>query len=451
MPPPPARTARSSSRSSKTSDPDPTDREPTIAIARRRGADPRTCAACFVSARIIRPRAAWPRGPRCCSSDRRHVATCRIVSAAPHGAGLLLVGFDGVVDRTAAEALTGAPSSSCDRAIFPRLADDEFYHHEVVGFAVVTVDGRALGDRRRDVLDGAERRLGGARRGARASDPGDRRRGPLHRPRRAAHRHRRRCRGCSTDAMHIHVLTLFPEMLGSPLGAGVLHRARTAWDPRGRPAPAARLRERTASAGRRHAVRRRPGHGDDARAARRRDRARRRRRSAAARAARRQRRAASTRREPTALAAAPVAAARLRPLRGCRRARDAPSVDEELSVGDYVLSGGEPAALVVIDAVVRLASRRPRKRGVAHATSRSAPGLARVSAVHAPGRVPRRPRAGRVALRRPCGGRAVAAHRIAPADPGAAAGPAARPLPSTTPIGASSARSDGRWLTCSSP
>jgi tRNA (guanine37-N1)-methyltransferase len=29
-------------------------------------------------------------------------------------------------------------------------------------------------------------------------------------------------------------------------------------------------------------------------------------------------------------------------------------VDEELSIGDYVLSGGEPAALVVIDAVVRL-------------------------------------------------------------------------------------------------
>ena len=29
-------------------------------------------------------------------------------------------------------------------------------------------------------------------------------------------------------------------------------------------------------------------------------------------------------------------------------------VDEELSVGDYVLSGGEPAALVVADAVTRL-------------------------------------------------------------------------------------------------
>lgn len=29
-------------------------------------------------------------------------------------------------------------------------------------------------------------------------------------------------------------------------------------------------------------------------------------------------------------------------------------VDEEISIGDYVLSGGEPAALVLIDAVVRL-------------------------------------------------------------------------------------------------
>jgi tRNA (guanine37-N1)-methyltransferase len=29
-------------------------------------------------------------------------------------------------------------------------------------------------------------------------------------------------------------------------------------------------------------------------------------------------------------------------------------VDEEISIGDYVLSGGEPAALVVIDSVVRL-------------------------------------------------------------------------------------------------
>src|SRR5436190_2082970 len=34
--------------------------------------------------------------------------------------------------------------------------------------------------------------------------------------------------------------------------------------------------------------------------------------------------------------------------------RIAACVDEELSIGDYVLSGGELAALVVIDSVVRL-------------------------------------------------------------------------------------------------
>jgi tRNA (guanine37-N1)-methyltransferase len=39
-------------------------------------------------------------------------------------------------------------------------------------------------------------------------------------------------------------------------------------------------------------------------------------------------------------------------------ARVRSAVDEELSIGDYVLSGGEPAAMVVIDAVAR------RVRGV---------------------------------------------------------------------------------------
>lgn len=34
--------------------------------------------------------------------------------------------------------------------------------------------------------------------------------------------------------------------------------------------------------------------------------------------------------------------------------RVVPHVDEELSLGDYVLSGGEPAALCVLDAVIRL-------------------------------------------------------------------------------------------------
>ena len=45
---------------------------------------------------------------------------------------------------------------------------------------------------------------------------------------------------------------------------------------------------------------------------------------------------------------------RLRPVRGGRRARDRRPRLEEVSVGDYVLSGGEIAAMVLIDACVRL-------------------------------------------------------------------------------------------------
>ena len=39
-------------------------------------------------------------------------------------------------------------------------------------------------------------------------------------------------------------------------------------------------------------------------------------------------------------------------------------VDGELSVGDFVLAGGELAALVVVEAVTRLRARRARQRGV---------------------------------------------------------------------------------------
>ena len=63
-------------------------------------------------------------------------------------------------------------------------------------------------------------------------------------------------------------------------------------------------------------------------------------------------------------------------------------VDEELSIGDYVLSGAEFAALVVIDAVASVVSGRPRQQ----ALSRSGVSLRRsagVPAVHAAGGVPR--------------------------------------------------------------
>ena len=54
------------------------------------------------------------------------------------------------------------------------------------------------------------------------------------------------------------------------------------------------------------------------------------------------------------LAAAAAPDPDLRPLRGLRRARRRRHVDEQLSIGDFVLAGGELAAAVVIEAVARL-------------------------------------------------------------------------------------------------
>jgi len=61
---------------------------------------------------------------------------------------------------------------------------------------------------------------------------------------------------------------------------------------------------------------------------------------------------------------------------------------EELSVGDFVLSGGEPAALCVMDAVVRLL---PGVLGDHESASRrlALRGTARAAVIHAAGRVPR--------------------------------------------------------------
>ena len=39
-------------------------------------------------------------------------------------------------------------------------------------------------------------------------------------------------------------------------------------------------------------------------------------------------------------------------------------VTDEMSIGDYVLSGGEPAAVVVVDSIVRLLPGRVRKRDI---------------------------------------------------------------------------------------
>jgi 16S rRNA processing protein RimM len=68
----------------------------------------------------------------------------RVVSAAPHARGLLLVAFDGVADRDAAEALVGS-RLLVHAADLPPPAADEFYYHEVVGFRVETTSGEVLG------------------------------------------------------------------------------------------------------------------------------------------------------------------------------------------------------------------------------------------------------------------------------------------------------------------
>jgi 16S rRNA processing protein RimM len=66
-----------------------------------------------------------------------------VVAAAPHGRGMLIA-LDGIGDRDAAATLTGMRVLVREGDL-PRLEADEFYHHEVHGFAMVTTDGRALG------------------------------------------------------------------------------------------------------------------------------------------------------------------------------------------------------------------------------------------------------------------------------------------------------------------
>jgi 16S rRNA processing protein RimM len=64
--------------------------------------------------------------------------------AGAHGRGLMLLGLDDVADRASAEALRGA-TVLVRRADLPAIGDDEYYHHEVVGFTVETVDGARVG------------------------------------------------------------------------------------------------------------------------------------------------------------------------------------------------------------------------------------------------------------------------------------------------------------------
>jgi tRNA (guanine37-N1)-methyltransferase len=152
--------------------------------------------------------------------------------------------------------------------------------------------------------------------------------------------------------MHIHIVTLFPEMFGSPLAAGILHRARQ------RGLLEVSLHQlRDYASGRHLQVDDTPyggGHGMVLKP------------EPLVAAIEHIGVAGPLRRVLLTPQGAPFTQARAQALAAepalllvCGRyegvdERVRALVDEELTVGDYVLSGGEPAALVVLDAVARL-------------------------------------------------------------------------------------------------
>jgi 16S rRNA processing protein RimM len=76
-----------------------------------------------------------------------------VTAARPH-TGRLLVRFEGVDGRAAAEELRGAPLSAEIGDLPPIDDPDEFYDHQLEGLAVVTVAGDAVGTVR-EVVHGA--------------------------------------------------------------------------------------------------------------------------------------------------------------------------------------------------------------------------------------------------------------------------------------------------------
>lgn len=69
-----------------------------------------------------------------------------VIESAREHSGRLLVRLEGVADRNAAEALQGN-IFLVDTEDLPPIDDpDEFYDHQLEGLAVVTVDGRVVGN-----------------------------------------------------------------------------------------------------------------------------------------------------------------------------------------------------------------------------------------------------------------------------------------------------------------
>ena len=98
-------------------------------------------------------------------------------------------------------------------------------------------------------------------------------------------------------------------------------------------------------------------------------------------------------------------------------------VDDELSVGDFVLSGGEVAACLIVEAVTRLLDGAMGNAESPVTESFGAAGSARGAALHASRRVPRLAGPGGAALGRSRSDRQVAAGASTPPHPARAARP----------------------------
>jgi len=87
------------------------------------------------------------------SRDGSVSRTLTVTAARPHS-GRLLVYFEGVADRDAAEALRGAVLSANPADLPPIDDPDEFYDHQLEGLDAVTVAGAKIGTVR-EIMHGA--------------------------------------------------------------------------------------------------------------------------------------------------------------------------------------------------------------------------------------------------------------------------------------------------------
>src|SRR5262249_39078442 len=213
-------------------------------------------------------------------------------------------------------------------------------------------DDRRRGDRhhRSDHGERPSRRVGGARGRARAPDSRGRRHRAHHRPRGASGAYRPDSRAAGLT-LRAHVITLFPELFGGVLAVGPLRRARELG------VLEVSLHQLRDYATNRHLqVDDVPYGGGQGMVMKPHPLVAAIEHVAAARRPRRLLLAAPGNR--LAPRPAEALAPRSSLLLGCGRyegvdERVAAYVDEELSIGDFVLSGGELAAAVVLDATVR--------------------------------------------------------------------------------------------------